>query len=209
MGLLSMEETDAVDTEEAGGATTHEEREAIYEEALAAFQLAEVARVNARGRYNTLLNVRSYLTNRRDHLEELAAHRRRLTKKDHSELMRVRELLRNMEALGIERDRTAESNYCLARHRMMAALLALEAGSASALIRKVQYMSRAVLPEDMDSDEVLYYRDGRKTHLFYGGGLSPTGDGTSPDGVGHGHVVIIESDAGYFRVDYHRKPREQ
>lgn len=208
MDVLSVEETDTVDAEEAGD-TTHEERRAAYEVALAAFQHAETARANARRLYNTLVNTRSYLKSRRDLLEEQAAHRRKLPKKDHGELLRVRDLFRSMEALDIERDRTVENDYCVARHRMMVALFALEAGDAAALVRKVRHMSRAVLPEEMDSDDVLYYRDGRKTHLFYGGGLSPTGDGASPDGVGHGHVVLIEDNVGYFRVDYHRKPRER
>lgn len=100
----------------------------------------------------------------------------------------------------------AENGYCVARHRMMVALLAVEDGSVSALVRKVGYMSLAELPPEMDSDSVLYYRAYEKIHLFYGGGLSPIGEGESPDGSGHGHVVLVKSGGGEYQVEYHRMP---
>ena len=108
-----------------------------------------------------------------------------------------------------------EKAFCDARDRMMMALLDIEGGDAAALVRKVRYMSCAELPVNMDPDDVLYYREGEdKVHLFYGGGLSPTSGGESPDGEGHAHVVLHEVNRTarkrnyerVYEVVYHRTP---
>lgn len=101
--------------------------------------------------------------------------------------------------LGMPRDRKKEAAFCAARHNIMMRLLKLQEEDAPALIQKARLMSLARLPSELKFDEVLYYRDGRKgVHLFYGGR-------ESPDGRGHGHVVLTGRGEKYTVV-YHREP---
>lgn len=102
---------------------------------------------------------------------------------------------------GIPQSRKKRLRYYADRHRMMMLLWKLEEGDVAALIRKVQYMSAADLPEMLDADRVLYYRDESDTvHLFYGGRKEP-------DGPGHGHVELINEGVTGHRVTYRRNPR--
>lgn len=213
MRLLSTEDQGVVC--EGAGEKTGESWEADYEKAIAyeevcvVFHGAHKDRAATRNRLQFMRNTKTYLKRRCQYLEEsLKGLRGTSPLEVRAELNTVKKLLGRWDSLLVTggRDPRVESDYCLARHHMMMALLAVEDGSASALIRKVRYMSCADLPSEMDSDRVLYYREHETVHLFYGGEQSPTGEGESPDGRGHGHVVLIKEDEGGYRVDYHRKP---
>jgi len=102
--------------------------------------------------------------------------------------------------LGMPRDRKKEAAFCNARHNIMMALLKLQEVDVPALIKKARLMSLAGLPSELNFDDVLHYVEGlRRVHLFYGGELSP-------DGRGHGHVVLVEWGADRYTIVYHRKP---
>jgi hypothetical protein len=100
---------------------------------------------------------------------------------------------------GASRNNETEATFCIARRNIMQAIQRLEEQDAAALIQKARYMSLARLPSELKFDEVLYYLDGRrKIHLFYGGHQSP-------DGYGHGHVVLTKRGEKYTVV-YRREP---
>ncbi|HSW92513.1 MAG TPA: hypothetical protein VLH14_01375 [Patescibacteria group bacterium] len=113
---------------------------------------------------------------------------------------------------GVPRDQGLEHDYCVARHNMMVALRDFEwreEAAANTAIRMASYMNVARLPPKLDFDDVLYYIDHRGgVHIFYGGGLSPTGYGNSPDGRRHGHIKLSprRSRRGGYDVAYRRKP---
>jgi len=91
---------------------------------------------------------------------------------------------------------------------MMIALREFEKGDGAARHRKMQYMNAVELPSEYAHDDVLYYEEGSKVHLFYGGATAPTGRGDSPDGRGHGHAILVAKDGGKegYVVSYHRRP---
>lgn len=126
------------------------------------------------------------------------------------EARRKRAKARKLVGLPISglRDRRAEIVFAAARHKMMVALMELEREDGTAQDRKARYISAAGLPLELACDSVLHYLEGSKVHLFYGGTVSPTGHGESPDGRGHGHVILTAKDEGKEEhvVSYHRKP---
>ena len=105
-------------------------------------------------------------------------------------------------------DRRAEIIFAAARHKMMVALKEFEKGDDSARDRKARYMRALRILSRFTHDDVLYYTEGSRVHLFYGGTVSPTGHGESPDGRGHGHVILTARDGGKegYVISYHRKP---
>lgn len=109
--------------------------------------------------------------------------------------------------------RALQACYCLARHHMMAKISMLEEADAEARERKLGYMHDAGIPEGVLPEDVYYYIDVdiddwvQVVHLFYGGKKSPTGEGVSPDGAGHGHYILsISFDGNNRQVQYTRAP---
>lgn len=99
--------------------------------------------------------------------------------------------------------------YVLARHYMMRHIA--EEASNEAVAAKRKYVRAAKIPRDFLDDLgcIWMYRvadaDERwEIHLFYGGGLSPTGEGTSPDGLGHAHHLLRLTNRGKPILDYAR-----
>lgn len=101
---------------------------------------------------------------------------------------------------------THDAHFYDLRHQMMLARQEHECGNAEALERKRAYMRAADIPADIKPDEVLYYPDGRNIHLFYAGGKDFYDNGTSPDGVGHGHVMLRRNRQNVYYPDYTRLP---
>lgn len=105
-------------------------------------------------------------------------------------------------------------HYYSLRHRLMMAVNAADQGDESALQRKAFYRRSLVaagfLPETVTVDELLYYEDGGKIQLFYGGRKSYDGDSdVSPDGHGHGHYVldaVVHTIDGLHKCIYARHP---
>lgn len=97
-----------------------------------------------------------------------------------------------LSSLGLE--------YVLARHRLMEAIYAYETEEERQ--QKLEYCRAADVPEAFWGDRVRYYTDDDAqsqqpiaVHLFYGGGISPTGEGVSPDGLGHAHHQLERIDS--------------
>lgn len=100
-----------------------------------------------------------------------------------------------------------EKHYYMIRHHMMEKRQQAESNNEAALEAKRTYMISAGIPISVAPEDVLYYTDGRRVHLFYGGTTSPTGSGVSSDGLGHGHIVLIKGASGVYRVQYSRDPQ--
>ncbi len=100
-------------------------------------------------------------------------------------------------------------DFVVARHRWMARLA--EEESHDAVLAKLEYARLANVPDDYVNDpgSIWMYAASTKmtvgdVHIFYGGGVSPTGEGVSPDGVGHAHHVLVPSGDGTHILDYAR-----
>lgn len=210
MDSLSVEDPEAVGevpSHQTDGSATV----LAYERAYDAFRKATEERKIARNRLGWMRSMKTYLIKRRSALQEAVKRLRDCPLLEaRKELKEVEDHLRRIPSLDVRkpRDPVVEQAYCTARHHMMRALAELEEGDAVALRRKLRYMSAANLPRTMDADDVLYYCDNERVHLFYGGRLSPPGDGFSPDGQGHAHVVLIEDDKGGYLTHYHREPKD-
>lgn len=180
-----------------------------YQRAWTHFQNMAEARKTMRNRLGWMRSTNDYLIKRRGELQAAVKRLRgNALAKANQELKELDEHLRRARTLDARRlrDPHTEQAYCLARHYMMKALAELDEGDISALRQKVRYMTAANLSSSMDADGVLYYCENEKVHLFYGGRLAPPGDGLSPDGKGHAHVVLVKDGRGGFYVEYHRKP---
>jgi len=93
-----------------------------------------------------------------------------------------------------------DDRYCRARHAIMEALYDAERFDEQALLKKAEYVYNAGIPASVPLDEILYYLDDSKVHLFYGGH-------ESPDGAGHGHYVLAVGADGTYTILYERMPR--
>lgn len=99
------------------------------------------------------------------------------------------------------------TRYYRARHLYLRAISQEAEWSLEAMHQKRKLMDTAGLSH-LEPTEVWYHPDLRnpaEVHLFYGGGQSPFGEDTSPDGAGHGHVIVRRSTSGHG-VDYMREP---
>lgn len=88
--------------------------------------------------------------------------------------------------------------YVVARHHLMEWIAANEDETDKA--QKAEYCRSANIPPFYEDEQVRYYTDldthGEvvAVHLFYGGSVSPTGQGESPDGLGHAHHQLERID---------------
>lgn len=99
------------------------------------------------------------------------------------------------------------TRYYRARHLYLRAISQEAEWNLDAMRQKRKLMATAGLSH-LDPKEVWYHPDLRnpaEVHLFYGGGQSPFGEVASPDGAGHGHVIVRRSTTGHG-VDYMREP---
>lgn len=100
-------------------------------------------------------------------------------------------------------------NFVVARHYWLMQLAAEE--SPDAIAAKSEYARRAGVPISFLNDprDVLMYSiplptGATEVHLFYGGAEAPTGEGVSPDGLGHAHHVLELAPHGTPTLSYAR-----
>ena len=100
-------------------------------------------------------------------------------------------------------------NFVVARHHWLMQLAAEESPDANAA--KSEYARRAGVPRSFlkDPHDVLMYsvllpNGVTEIHLFYGGSEAPTGEGVSPDGLGHAHHVLERASNGILTLSYAR-----
>lgn len=100
------------------------------------------------------------------------------------------------------------ARYYKLRHQMMEERKLVEQGDVAALEVKRAYMKYARILQCVAPADVLYYTENgnRRVHLFYGGKASFDGPGNSPDGVGHGHVIIGVGKWEPYYVKFTRPP---
>lgn len=104
----------------------------------------------------------------------------------------------------------AEHGYYEARHRYLAAVARLSEVDTEASMHKLRLMQEAGIPRAYSPKEVWHYeyieRGELVVHFFFGGGLSPLGDGDSPDGNGHGHYRLMRGSPPTAHLSLHRDP---
>jgi hypothetical protein len=101
-----------------------------------------------------------------------------------------------------------ERTHAQRRHLWLRALAGVE--DADGRAAKLLYMRIAKLGA-LASEAVWVYTVGgpqnvTEVHLFYGGGISPLGAASSPDGAGHGHHILRRNKDGKLSLDYKRLP---
>lgn len=100
------------------------------------------------------------------------------------------------------------ARYFALRHQLLVALQEVERDDPVAQKQKRDYIRYAKLPRSIVPDDVLVYaeHDRRVVHLFYGGKQSFDGPGISPDGQGHGHVVLVVGNWDPYYPKFKRLP---
>ncbi len=100
-------------------------------------------------------------------------------------------------------------DFVVARHHWLMRLAA--EASPDMVATKNEYARQAGVPSSFlnDPGDVLMYSvpqptGGTEVHLFYGGAKAPTGEGTSPDGLGHAHHVLELASCGTPTLSYAR-----
>lgn len=100
-------------------------------------------------------------------------------------------------------------DFVVARHHWLMRLAA--EASPDMVATKNEYARQAGVPSSFlnDPGDVLMYsvpqpNGGTEVHLFYGGAKAPTGEGTSPDGLGHAHHVLEIAPHGTPTLSYAR-----
>lgn len=106
----------------------------------------------------------------------------------------------------------ASTRYYERRHGILRDIAEAERGDAEARHRKRRLMKAAKISRRFRPEEVWWlvdrYEDGvEEVDLFVGGEESPTGEGKSPDGLGHGHYVLACGQDDKIRVLYGRHPK--